>query len=57
MCYEALFVLSQCSVCLIVYSTCIIIFIAQEKVADFYEAFVVMSAMLEDSPNKVNKYY
>ena len=32
----------------------IIIFIVQEKVADFYEAFIVMSAMLEDSPNKVS---
>ena len=32
----------------------IIIFIVQEKVADFYEAFIVMSTMLEDSPNKVS---
>ena len=31
----------------------VIIFIAQEKVADFYEAFIVMSTMLEESPNKV----
>ena len=31
----------------------VIIFITQEKVADFYEAFIVMSTMLEESPNKV----